>query len=213
MTPQPNPMNASFSKTIVMAELADELGIYKQTVFKIAKRLGIQPAKRRDPARGNQLIAFVTEVDAAAIRNEHSQGRRIGVQGSSDAVEFAPDEGWFYLIQLEPEHDPGRFKVGFTTDLDGRLRHHRCSAPFATYLKTWPCKRLWERAAIDCLTVGTEQLHTEVFRTSSLNSIIEIGDRFFSIMPQVSPITSSDSDEEPLAQEGVQLTNELGRFP
>jgi hypothetical protein len=187
---------APSTKTIAMGELADELGIYKQTVFKIANRLGIQTVKRRDPSRGNQLIALVTEIDAAAIRDEVAQGRRSRVQGNSDAVEFAPDEGWFYLIQLEPEHDPGRFKVGFTTDLDGRLRHHRCSAPFAAYLKTWPCKRLWERAAIDCMTAGTEQLHTEVFRAASLEQVMDKGDRFFGIMPPVAPTASTESEEE-----------------
>jgi hypothetical protein len=209
MTSQPNPMiAAASSKTIALAELADELGIYKQTVFKIAKRLGIQPIKRRDPARGNQLIALVTEADAAAIRDGYAQGRRSGVQENSEMPEFAPDEGWFYLIQLEPEHDPGRFKVGFTTDLDGRLRHHRCSAPFATYLKTWPCKRLWERASIDCLTAGAEQLHTEVFRFASLQQVMETGDRFFSIMPPVAPVASTESDEEESpTQDGVRLTN------
>jgi hypothetical protein len=31
----------STTKTIALGELADELGIYKQTVFKIANRLGI----------------------------------------------------------------------------------------------------------------------------------------------------------------------------
>jgi glutamate-1-semialdehyde aminotransferase len=58
--------------------------------------------KRRDPGRGNQLIALVTETDAAAIRDEVAQGRRSRIQGNSDAVDFAPDEGWFYLIQRTP---------------------------------------------------------------------------------------------------------------
>jgi hypothetical protein len=191
-----------------LAELADELGIYKQTVFKIAKQLGIQPIKRRDPARGNQLIALMTEADAATIRDGYAQRRRRGVQENSEMPEFAPDEGWFYLIQLEPEHDPGRFKAGFTTDLDGRLRHHRCSAPFSAYLKTWPCKRLWERAAIDCLTAGTEQLHTEVFRAASLQHVLDTGDRLFAVMPPVTPIASSEpEEEEPPGQDGVTPTN------
>ncbi len=206
MAPQPNPIIAALpAPTIAMGELADELGVYKQTVFKIAKRLGIQPIKRRDATRGNQLIAFVTEVDAGAIRDGFAQGRRAGVQGNTDIVEFAPEVGWFYLIQLEPEHDPGRFKVGFTTDLDGRLRHHRCSAPFAKYLKTWPCKRLWERATIDCLTAGAEQLHTEVFRASSLGQVIEKGDHFFSVMPSVAPAAPEEEDE-PLAEATDPLT-------
>ncbi len=194
---------APSTRIIALAELADELGTHKQTLFKIAKRLGIQPVKRRDPTRGNQLISLVTETDAAVIRDAFAQGRRSGVQDSSDVVEFAPDEGWFYLVQLEPQRDPGRYKVGFTTDLDGRLRHHRCSAPFAAYLKTWPCKRLWERAAIDCLTAGAEQLHTEVFRAKSLEGAREKGDRLFEIMPPVTPTVSSESEEEEAStQEG-----------
>jgi hypothetical protein len=199
MASHPNPIADTLTtKTIALGELADELGIYKQTVFKIANRLGIQTVKRREPTRGNQLIAFVTETDAAAIRDKVTEGRRSTVQSTSDNVEFAPDEGWFYLIQLEPEHDPGRYKVGFTTDLDGRLRHHRCSAPFATYLNTWPCKRLWERAAIDCLTAGSEQLHTEVFRAASLQNVKETGDRFFTTMPLVAPVAASEPDDEEL---------------
>jgi hypothetical protein len=63
MASQPNPITAtSTTKTIALGELADELGIYKQTVFKIANRLGIQTVKRREPTRGNQLIALVMEL-------------------------------------------------------------------------------------------------------------------------------------------------------
>jgi hypothetical protein len=120
---------------IAVAELADELGTYPATIFKIAKRLGIQPVKRRDSARGGQQIALVTAAEASAIREEFSTGRWAGDQASGDGAPSAADEGMFNLIQVEPEHDPGRFKVGFTSDLEGRLRHHRCSAPFAQYRK------------------------------------------------------------------------------
>ena len=202
MTSEPNSIRAAqATKTIAVAELADELGTYKQTIFKVVKRLGIPVVKRREPTRGNQLVALVTEDDAAAIRSSFAEGRRNGVAGTSDIAEFSPDEGWFYLIQLEPEHDTGRFKVGFTTDLDGRLRHHRCSAPFAAYMKSWPCRRTWERAAIDCMTAGLEQLHTEVFRGSSLDQVAEHGDRFFSVMPSVRVVAEADDEQIPTGQE------------
>ena len=201
MTSAPNPNTPAGANTgIAVADFADELGAYRATIFKVAKRLGIQPVKRREAARGNQLIALITEADAAAIRAAFTEGRRAGLQGASDIAEFAPDEGMFYLIQLEPEHDPVRFKVGFTTDLDGRLRHHRCSAPFAVYRKTWPCRRTWERAAIDCLTTGLEQLHTEVFRGSSLDDVAERGDRFFSVMPPVRLLAEADDEQLPTDQ-------------
>jgi hypothetical protein len=69
MASEPSPNKSSpVARSIAVAELADELETYKQTIFKIAKRLAIQPIKRREPTRGNQLVAFVTEADAAAIR-------------------------------------------------------------------------------------------------------------------------------------------------
>jgi hypothetical protein len=91
----------------------------------------------------------------------------------------------FYLIQLEPDFDPGRFKIGFAASLPERLRHLRCSAPFAAVLKTWPCRRLWEKTAIDCVSAGCERLHTEVFRTASLDEVVGRCDGFFAIMPPV----------------------------
>lgn len=60
---------------------------------------------------------------------------------------------------------------GFTVDLEGRLRKHRCAAPFAQYLCSFPAKRVWERSAIDCVTNECEQLHTEVFRAESLEHV------------------------------------------
>jgi hypothetical protein len=59
------------------------------------------------------------------------------------------DQGVFYLLQLEPEHDPGRIKAGFAVSLPERLRTLRCSAPFTKVVRTWPCKVLWERTAIE----------------------------------------------------------------
>jgi len=192
---------AMTAQAIAIADLADELGTYRATIFKIANRLGIQPVKRREAARGNQLIAVVTHADATAIRTAFSGNRRAGEQASADTAPFAADEGMFYLIQLEAEHDPGRFKVGFTTDLEGRLRHHRCSAPFAVYKKSWPCRRTWERAAIDCMTTGLEQLHTEVFRCALLDEVAERGDRFFSVMPSVRVVSEADGEQLPTEQE------------
>ena len=99
MTSEPNLITSTQAiRSIAVAELADELGTYKQTIFKIAKRLDIQPMKRREPTRGNQLIALLSEADATAIRDAFAQGSRNGGQSTSDIAEFAPDEGWFYLI-------------------------------------------------------------------------------------------------------------------
>ncbi len=91
--------------------------------------------QRRDPSRRNQNVATLSQTEAAAIRSElEKSAEPFGINnprlGSLSPLP-ADDVGFFYLIQLEPEHDSGRFKLGFTMDLDGRLQKHRCSAPFA----------------------------------------------------------------------------------
>lgn len=176
-------------RRIAVIDLADELYIRKQTIFKVLKRLGIESRQRRESRRGNQLIATITLVEAAAIRNAL---RRIetSLADAADLTEtssvFISEElGVFYLIRLEPDHDPNRFKVGFTRELEGRLRKHRCSAPFAQLIKNWSCRRTWERAVIDCITQGCDQLHTEVFRATSISDVVSRADSFFALMPAI----------------------------
>jgi hypothetical protein len=183
--------SAPLDDAVAVIDLADELQVRKQRLFKIITKLSIRTAQRRDPDRGNQNIATVSLAEANAIRDELAKSARASGYGGA----LPPDDaGFFYLIQLEPTHDAGRFKVGFTTDLDGRLQKHRCSAPFARYHKNWPCQRVWERAAIDCATDRCEQLHTEVFRAPILDTVAARADSFFALMPRV----QFERDDDPV---------------
>ena len=111
--------------------------------------------------------------------------RSVKDKDGSASLSDTPDRGVFYLIQLEQEHDPGRFKVGFASNMMERLRTHRCSAPFATVVETWPCHTLWERTAIVCVTQNCQQIHTEVFRAADIAQVKELCDRFFELMPLI----------------------------
>jgi hypothetical protein len=44
---------------------------------------------------------------------------------------------------------------------------------------------LWEKTAIDCVTNGCEQLHTEVFRAESLEAVEGKCVQFFKLLPQM----------------------------
>ena len=187
----------SQEQRIAIVDLADDLQVRKQRIFKVLVRLGIRPTQRREASRGNQNVATVSEAEAAVIRTEIEKSRESagsdGARSGTFASSSSGDVGFFYLIQLEPEHDSGRFKVGFTMDLDGRLQKHRCSAPFARYIASWPCRRVWERAAIDCVTSGCDQLHTEVFRAVSTEQITVRAQTFFGMMPR---LEAEVADEE-----------------
>ena len=192
----------SSQERIAIVDLADDLEVRKQRIFKILPRLGIRPTqRRREPNRGNQNVATVSPREAAAIRAEIEKSSETSGTGNSppsgSTAAFSSDDvGFFYMIQLEPDHDPGRFKVGFTLDLDSRLQKHRCAAPFATYLRTWLCKRIWERAAMDSVTNGCERLRTEVFRTESLEQLAGRAEAFFSMMPRLQVDSGDEQDSK-----------------
>ncbi len=176
---------------IAVLDLADDLQVRKQRLFKVLTKLGIRPTLRRESSRRGQNIATISSADAARVKEALAQAAAVRPRPPSadrlaDAPYDAGDEiGVFYVVQLEPEHDSGRFKVGFTAELEGRLRKHRTSAPFARCEKSWPCRRIWERAAIDCATAGCERLHTEVFRAASLTDVVTRADAFFAVMPSL----------------------------
>ena len=62
--------DASTQERIAIVDLADDLQVRKQRIFKILPRLDIRPTQRREPNRGNQNVATVSPSEAAAIRAE-----------------------------------------------------------------------------------------------------------------------------------------------
>ena len=157
---------------------------HKQTLFKIIKRLDISTVKQRNSASRNQLISYITKNDLERIRQYLADATPRDTGGEA-SPEPQIDKGVFYLIQLEPEHDPGRFKVGFASNLSERMRTHRCSAPLAIVLASWPCRPLWEKTTIDCVTQSCEQIHTEVFRTDDIARVQKRCEEFFALMPEI----------------------------
>ncbi len=178
---------------ISVIDVALKHGKRKATVFKVLKRLGIEPTKRRSLESNNQLVACITqnELRLVVIEMQALTTRAHSDRSSGEALDdfVSTEVGVFYLIRLEPELDPNRFKVGFAASMSERLRHLRCSAPFATVVQTWPCRRLWEKTVIESVAAGCERLHTEVFRAASLEVIIARCDTFFAIMPPVQAST------------------------
>jgi predicted transcriptional regulator len=171
---------------ISVIDAAKQLGQYKQTIFKIIKKLKIATIKQRHSEHRGQAISYITPEDlnrlATYFHNNKNSLNEVTIRYSNE-IDLS-DNGVFYLIQLEPNHDPGRFKVGFATIMDERLRKHRCAAPFSTVIETWPCRRLWEQTAIDCVTAGCEKIHTEVFKTNAIESVKNKCEHFFSLMPK-----------------------------
>ena len=184
-------------KMISVIDFATENGFRKQSVFRIMKRLEIESKRVQGGKRhGGQFVAYISKQDANRVLQE-ILSNNFDVESREDEKSVMIDvslydTGVFYLIQLEPEHDPLRIKVGFANNIDERLRQHRCSAPFAQILQIWPCRRLWEKTAIDCVSSDCERLHTEVFRAKSLDCVVTKCNQFFSLMPILNDVSFSD---------------------
>lgn len=169
------------NKLISVIDVAKEFGKHKAYIFKILKRIGIESVKQKSSDARGQKIAYITIDDYDRVKEYLSRNSAT----NQISMAHADAGGVFYVIQLEPEHDPGRLKLGFASNLVERLRSHQTTAPFAKVLKTWPCKLLWEKTAIECVSQGCERLHTEVFRTESIDEVLLRCDQFFELMPKI----------------------------
>lgn len=163
---------------ISIGEIAANHGRRRESVHNIVKRLGIDTVKVASARARGQKVSCITLEDYILLE-QHLINSRSG--NSNRTASY----GVFYLALLEPLLDPGRFKVGFASNVDERIRSHKTVAPLLETVKTWPCKLLWEKTAIECVTHNCEQLYTEVFRTDDVAKVIDRADRFFELMPRL----------------------------
>ena len=164
---------------VLLKSLAVELGMDRSHARRYVLRLGIEPKKRRTPDSGGQLTLTVSASEAELVRGRRKE------QGYLDSSKTVENEaGFFYVIQLIPELDARRIKLGFAYDVNDRLTQHRTSAPTAKLLKAWPCKRSWEGTVIDALAlVSGKLILNEVYEFEEINELINRGDQLFSLLP------------------------------
>jgi hypothetical protein len=163
---------------VSLKQLAVEIGMERSHARRYVLRSGLKPHKRRTPDSGGQLTLALTAEEAALVR---LQRQNDGFLGSSRPV--VKETGEFYVIQLVPELDPRRIKLGFADDVTARLAQHRTTAPTVILVRSWPCKRSWEGTAIDCLSAGCRLILNEVYECDDLPALIERADRFFALLP------------------------------
>ena len=160
-------------------ELAYQLGMDRSHARRYILKLGYTFHKRRTPDSGGQLTLCVSTPEAEEILALRAD------QGfTASTVVALPSVGIFYVIQLVPELDPNRVKLGFAESIDQRLTQHRTAAPTARVLRAWPCKRVWEPTAMDSLTrTDCRLILNEVFECDDLEALMERGNAFFGLLP------------------------------
>jgi hypothetical protein len=98
---------------VSIKDLAKRLGIDRSHARRYVMRLGCSFHKRRTADSGSQLTLCVTSAEADEIASERADRGFI----ASTMVTIS-DVGVFYVIQLVPDLDPRRLKLGFAESLE-----------------------------------------------------------------------------------------------
>lgn len=170
---------------IPLTTLAQEWGIDKSNARKYVLAHGFDFVRVRSADRTHQLVLALSPTDAELVREVRTQeGYTNHKNGNSAPVENGT--GVLYVVQIMPDADPSRIKLGYATDAQRRLASYRTISPTAAIVQTWPCRVSWEQAAIASLTAeNCTLIGGEVYMCSDIERLIERGERFFACMPSL----------------------------
>lgn len=184
------------AELVRLTQIAERLSVNRSTVERLLKRAG--PDLGILPTKGKQNVIFLKREDAdrlIAYYEAHTSRQA----GKTETEQIFQKFGFFYVIQLVPEAISNRVKIGYTDNVDARLAEHRTAAPTAKLVKSWPCKRSWDYAAMDSITREDCVLVLNEVYEGNVEGFIRRGDAFFGIMPGKSA-TPRLSDYSPLQQ-------------
>lgn len=172
------------SDMIRFSETAKRLGVgidtIRRTITKVGDDLGLTVQRESRSSRAQCLSADDTN---KLIRYFEERDKHVGASEPNEASGSFSGYGFFYIIQLVPEFQPNRVKIGYTDNLDTRLREHQTSAPTARYAGTWECKRSWDQAAMDSITRKDCVLVMNEVYEGDVELFAQRAKEFFAVMP------------------------------
>ena len=168
---------------VCIAELSAELGLNRDATRECLRTHGIKVRKLFLHGRDDCGTHAVTRADAERIRNLY--------QANSASRKPSSPRGYFYVVQLVPDLEPRRIKIGFAHDVAARVEQLQTAAPTAVITRSWPCKSAWTAAAMDCVTAsGCNSINNDVFDCDDLAACVARGESFFAILPPPHPTGS-----------------------
>lgn len=178
----PNPFNAA-NAVVVIAGIRG-LGTWgaSDCLRKSAKALARELDKKVARPKAGFLAIIEVEYENFDIR--YTTVKEVaGIEKS--AVCDLSSVGFLYIIQIAPDLDPKRLKLGFAGKYDQCLWEQRTLVSTAKVLRIWPCRQSWEMAAIAALTCGLVHRSTqdEVFECDEIDALLARGDAFFDMLP------------------------------
>lgn len=158
---------------VPVSQLANDIGRDRSTVHKMLKRRDdIEVVMKRTLDSGNQTTAHISKDDYDRLLEERKDFYQ---------PQEAGGPGVFYMIAVWPGLPA--YKFGFTTDMAGRAASHRTMAPQLEVVKTWPCGKDMELAALKAVDkVAVARIGPEMFELDYEDMVLERLDRLFDLI-------------------------------
>ena len=189
------------SELIPFTEIAKKLGVgvdtIRRTITKIGEDLGLTIQRK---SRSSRALCLSTDDANKLIRYFEERDEHVGPNEESENVGSYSGYGYFYIVQLIPEALPNRVKIGYTDNLDTRLKEHQTSAPTARYLGHWECKRAWDQAVMDSITRKDCALVMNEVYEGDISLFLERAKEFFGVMPNSNTVVEL-AEHSPLRSE------------
>lgn len=160
-----------------LRDIAKELGITYQTVKSRTEQLDIDVVQTQNEK--NMYLSSIRAADLAKLKDSLTNKSH-------------SENGFFYMIALVPEYNRGRIKLGFATNVEERLGNHRTAAPTAELVRSWPCKRAFEKTIIAALSSLGKQVRNEVYDFDNVDLIVSKAETLFSLL-NITPPNSFDN--------------------
>jgi predicted GIY-YIG superfamily endonuclease len=174
---------------LTLDQVADLIGVEVTTVRRTIRRIqadfDIEIVKGKVPGRSKKALCISDEHAKAILSyfNEKNTETALASNGNRENLYAYNSYGFFYLILLVPEVLPKRVKIGYTDNLENRIKEHQTSAPTAKLIKSWRCKRAWDQAAMDSITRSDCELVLNEVYEGDVEKFIARGNEFFNSMP------------------------------
>jgi len=170
---------------VTIAALSREWGVDKTTVRRYILRHGFDLLRVRSVDQSHQMSFALSASDADLLREMRSR-EGYTLNGTAGSLSEENALGVLYIVQVIPDVDPLRIKIGFAQDVGRRVAAYRIISPTVATVRIWQCRAAWERAAIDSIVaVHCTLIGGDVYTCTSLEHVLQRGDAFFACMPQL----------------------------
>ncbi len=188
---------ANRSDVMNVYELAELLNVSRPNASRLARRhegkLGIQRVEARAASTqrivaymrsdGERLVEHIkAKISSRIARRKAKAHRKLEREAIPQPPAPSSRNELFYLIDLYPGHTD-IYKIGWTSDIEQRLRTYRTTSPNLHRVKSWPCKREQDAEATRYAMTfqGLQKLGPETFRTQDIESVVNYLDQFFNM--------------------------------